>query len=377
MDLTEFRASFPSLRTRTHLFAGATCPLARPVRSAVDLLIATTASQPMTAYGDAWRVAAQFRHELAELLGATPDRIAIADNTSRASSLAVRIAARRRPRGNVVIDSTAYPSSIYGWIVRGQHTMRAVSDDGADPAQATDRILSSVDRETAAVVVSHVCPLTGRQRDILALAEALRGSDTALVVDAAQSVGVVPIDLDPDLPILLVGTTMKWLLGIPGTGFLYAAPVFGTPLLDVGYAGLVDQEDSWPRRRVPDPEPGLGYLELGMPNTVSLTAATAGIRLIAEIGVPLIQSRVLERVDEVLAVMRDHRLDVRTPEARGLHAGVVAARTPSAWRIAARARMEGVDIGGYPWGLLRVDPHAFCTSADIERLGDVLRGALE
>jgi selenocysteine lyase/cysteine desulfurase len=98
---------------------------------------------------------------------------------------------------------------------------------------------------------SHVCPLTGRLRDIRALGEALSGSDTALVIDTAQSAGVVPIELDADQPVLLVGTTMRWLLGLPGTGFLYAPPCFETPLLDVGYAGLVDRrttghEDSYP-----------------------------------------------------------------------------------------------------------------------------------
>jgi kynureninase len=376
MDLTGFRDSFPSLETRTHLFAGATCPLASPVKSAVDQLVATAALEPMVAYENAWDVAAQFRRGIAGLLGTAPDRIAIADSTSRASSLAVRIVAQRRPSGNVVIDSTAYPSSIYGWIVSGGHQVRAVVEDWSDPSTSTDRILSSVDRETVAVVVSHVCPLTGRLRDIRALGEALRGSDTALVIDAAQSAGVVPIELDADLPVLLVGTTMKWLLGLPGTGFLYAAPSFETPLLDVGYAGLVDQEDDWPRNRIPDLEPGLAYLELGMPSTLSLTAATAGIRLITEVGVSRIHSGVLDLVDEVLAVLRKHRLDIRTPEARELHAGVVAARSSSARRIAGQAREQGVDVGGYPWGLVRVDPHAFCTSADIERLDAVLRDVL-
>lgn len=376
MDLRAFRSSFPSLETRTHLFAGATCPLAQPVRSAVDQLVATSASEPMTSYQNAWNVAAEFRRVIADLLGVTPDRMAITDSTSRASSLAVRIVQQRRPRGNVVIDSTAYPSSIYGWIVQGGHTVRAVAEDWSEPWTATDRILGSVDRETAAVVVSHVCPLTGRLRDIRALGEALQGSETALVVDAAQSAGVVPLDLDPQQPVLMVGTTMKWLLGLPGTGFLYAAPTFETPLLDVGYAGLVDQEDSWPRDHVPELEPGLRYLELGMPGTLSLTAATAGVRLIAEVGVPRIHAGVLDLVDRVFAVLRKHRLDVRTPEARELHAGVVAARSVHAWKIAVLARERGVDVGGYPWGLVRVDPHAFCTSEDVERLDDVLRETL-
>jgi hypothetical protein len=113
-----------------------------------------------------------------------------------------------------------------------------------------------------------------------------------------------------------------------------------------------------------------------MPSTLSLTAATAGIRLITEVGVSRIHAGVLARVDEVLAVLRKQRLDVRTPEARELHAEVVAARSSSARGIAGQAREQGVDVGGYSWGLVRVDPYAFCTSGDIERLGGVLRDVL-
>jgi citrate lyase beta subunit len=50
----------------------------------------------------------------------------------------------------------------------------------------------------------------------------------------------------------------------------------------------------------------------------------------------------------------------------------VAAYLKGAADLAAALASRRVDVGGYPWGLLRIDPHAYCSQADIHRLDTVL-----
>lgn len=333
------------------------------------------AEEPLRAYDSAWAHAEDFRAELTGLTAAPPASMAITDNTSRASALAIRLIDRHRPSGNVVIDSTAYPSSIYGWLTAGSHEIRVVHEKAPYTGPMTEEILAHTDRDTTAVVVSHVCPLTGRRRDIEAIGEALRGTSTALVVDGAQSVGVLPLDLGHAGVDLLVGTTMKWLLGVPGTGFLYVSPELEVPQLDIGYAGVVDHGGDWPRTVVPEPLPGARRLEPGMPGTVSLAAAAAGIRVVRDAEVRGIHRHVEHLVDRVIEVLDRCDIEVVTPRDPRLRAGVVAGRCANAAEVSAYARDHAVDIGGYPWGLLRIDPHAYCTERDIERLEEVLAGA--
>ena len=101
-----------------------------------------------------------------------------------------------------------------------------------------------------------------------------------LLVDAAQSTGVVPIDVAAEGVDALVTTAMKWLLGPPGVGFLYLSPELlrDAPVLDVGYIGLDAPLGDWPVRDMPGIVADGRRYELGLPNLPGMFAARAGHR---------------------------------------------------------------------------------------------------
>ena len=194
------------------------------------------------------------------------------------------------------------------------------------------------------------------------------------MVDAAQSLGVVPVDVMADGVDVLVGTSMKWLLGMPGIAYLYLAPELEqlVPLLDIGYAGLADQGAHWPRAELPPALPGAARFEGGIPALYAIPAATAGLEIIADVGVPVIAGQVTRLVTDVMRILRAHGLRPLTPDLEPSRAGVVAAYLDGAHDLATALARRRVDVGGYPWGLLRIDPHAYCSEADIERLDAAL-----
>lgn len=379
MNLDEFRALVPIVRDRSYLFAGAITPAAEPVLEASQRFLATLRDKPLDLYQSWPNDVEVLRRAFAALIGTSSRQIAITDNTSRASALAIRLLDRINPRGTVVIDDTAYPSSIYTWLTHGEHEIRPVATrPAATGEEAAAAIANAVDDSVLAVVVSHVCPLTGFRHDLGALAAALRGSGARLMVDAAQSLGVVPVEVVRDGIDVLVGTSMKWLLGLPGIGYLYLSPELErlAPLLDVSYAGLADQGGTWPRAQLPPALGSAARFEGGIPSLAAVPAAVAGLEIIAQLGVPTIAGRVTELAGQVLQVLRAHSLQPVTPDDERMRAGVVAAYVDRAHDLAAALARRSVDVGGYPWGLLRVDPHAYCSVTDIERLdvalGDVL-----
>jgi hypothetical protein len=77
-------------------------------------------------------------------------------------------------------------------------------------------------------------------------------------------------------------------------------------------------------------------------------------------------------VERLITVCRDALLErglvVRTLADPRRRAGVLAFEHQRAAELAAFLRSRGVDIGGYDWGLGRIDPHAFNNEADIQRL---------
>jgi selenocysteine lyase/cysteine desulfurase len=180
---------------------------------------------------------------------------------------------------------------------------------------------------------------------------------------------VVPIDVVAEGIDLLVTTGMKWLLGLPGVGYLYVAPdvLQGSPVLDVGYLGLDTPLGDWPVGELPGILPDARRYELGLPSLPALAACTAGIELLLEVGVDRIfaqSERLTTRAMEGLDAKGRRLLTPMDPAQR---AGVIAVESDDPGAEFERCRRAGVDIGTLIGGL-RIDPHGYNDDDDIERL---------
>lgn len=365
MDLAELRAQFPVARSRAYLFSGALAPAATPVRAAWDEWTRAWTEDPNSVYTGEMMIGAMddLRGAFARLIGAGAETIAITDNTCRAANIAIRILARRP--GNVVIDSGTYPSSAYPWYARSDHEVRFVATDGIEDAAAA--LAERIDAGTVAVCITHVAPFSGRRHDLRAIADAAHAHGAVLVVDAAQSTGVVPIDVGRDGVDVLVTTAMKWLLGPPGIGFLHLSPALlaDAPVLDVGYLGLDAPLGEWPPDAMPPVVADARRYELGLPSLPGVFAARAGIELLLAAGIERIHAHVERLAGRCIHGLAERGADVLTPRDPAARAGVVSAGHPDPGRVFSVCRERGVDIGAI--GALRIDPHGFNTDEDIDR----------
>ncbi len=366
VNLEQFRSAFPITGQRAYLFSGAMTPACDQTQSALQEWMLQWESRPLLAYDASFGQIAELRATIADLFGIDQTRVSIADNTSRASNTAIRLLACP-PSANVVFDETTYPSSRYPWLTMAQATPRvAIREPGET---YTDAVVRCIDPDTVAVSVSHVAPLTGVRHTLPPLAEAAHRHGAALIVDVAQTAGVVPIDLDVEGVDMAVGTTMKWLLGPPGIGFLCVRAEYleSTPGLDLGYMAVEVAGEEWPQATLPPLWPDSRRLELGMPSLPVLTPATAGIKLLLEVGIETVERRVVELVTHCMYGLGELGISLRTPSDPKQRAGVIAFDLPEAYALAAHLAEIGVDVGGYDFGLGRIDPHAFNTIEDIDR----------
>jgi cysteine desulfurase / selenocysteine lyase len=371
MRVDEFRSRFPITSDRAYLFSGAMAPAADTVISAAREWLSDWASQPLRRYDSALTEMDALRDAVGAVLRVDGGHVALTANTSQASNTGVRILLsdldQSKRNANVVVDRTTYPSSRYPWLVLGHIELRVASS--ASPGAMTDAIAERTDDDTVAIVVSHVDPLTGIRHDLEALAEVARRHAAALMVDVAQSAGVLEIPTHLDEVRVVVGTTMKWLLGTPGIGFLYVHPRLMDRVdgLDVGYLGLYLGAEPFPQSWMPQRRADAGRFELGLPNMGGLVPSAEGIRLVMGLGQRVVLDRISCLAGYCIEGLRDAGIAVRTPIEPRHRAGVVAFDTPSAPELAEYLRTRRVDVGGYRWGLGRVDPHAFNNEEDVER----------
>ncbi|MGA3353553.1 MAG: aminotransferase class V-fold PLP-dependent enzyme [Acidimicrobiales bacterium] len=366
MDIADFRAQFPVLEKRAYLYSGSLAPAAASVRQQWDLWSNAWSYDPrsvMTLEAKLGRMSS-LREAFAALIGADSSEIALVDNTSRAANIAVRIL-ENRGRGNVVVDDSTYPSSVYPWRAHGRD-VRYVPTDGI--VDATEAVAQAIDDETIAVCVSHVSPFSGRKHDLAAIGSAAHTHGALLMVDAAQTAGVLPINVRVEGIDLLVTTSMKWLLGPPGIGYLYVGRTVlsNAPVLDVGYIGLDCPHGEWPVRTLPPISPDAIRYELGLPSLPALAAARAGIELLLGVAVEQIEAHAAHLVTRCMDGLLDRGFDIVTPLDPKSRGAVIVFRCERKEDLVSTCRSHGVDIG-LGTRFVRVDPHGFNNEEDIDR----------
>lgn len=242
---------------------------------------------------EAGRMVFGAREALAGLLCAPdPLRIAFAKNATEAINVAVW--GLLKPGGHAVISSVEHNSvmrPLEAARARGaSYTAAPCSPDGyLDPVE----VERAIRPETALVIVNHVSNVTGTILPVADIAQVARGRGIPLLVDAAQSAGRVPIDVEADGIDLLAFTGHKELFGPQGTGGLYVREGLEVGPLMYGGTGSHSSEIEQPSE-VPD------RFESGTLNAVGIAGLAAGVRFVAGVGIGRIRKHELELVGRLL-----------------------------------------------------------------------------
>src|SRR3954462_7666473 len=210
------RPEFPALAERAYLNAGTCGPLARKALHAVADVLASAAvegrsrayMESMLALRDRQRVA------YADRLGAEPRDVALTTCTSEG---VVRVLAGLKlgPDDEVLTAPDEHPG-----LLGPLTTLRTRTGAQIRTAPFAE-LADAVGPRTRLVACSHVSWVTGAIRPE-GLAEL--GPDVPVLLDGAQGVGAVPIDVAALGCAFYAGSGQKWLCGPVGTGMLWIAP---------------------------------------------------------------------------------------------------------------------------------------------------------
>lgn len=140
--------------------------------------------------------------------------------------------------------------------------------------------------ETRAIVCTHASNVTGNSLDLAALGNLCRERNLLLIVDAAQSAGVLPLDMAAQNIDVLCLTGHKGLYGPQGTGALCLRPGLELRPFKVGGSGVQSQN-----REQPSAYPT--RLEAGTLNSHGLAGLSAALDFIFEIGLEALHEQEL------------------------------------------------------------------------------------
>ncbi len=364
------RSFFPVTQTLAYLNHAGVAPISTRVAEALARYATQATHAGAFDYTRAYDAEIErVRGRAAQLIGASRDEIAFVKNTSEGLGLVA--AGLDWQRGDrVVVCDLEYPSNVYAWWSlrsRGIETVMLRGRDGALPIESVEEALRHP--RTRLLALSSVEFGSGARNDLPALGRLCRERGVLFCVDAIQSLGCLPLDVEACHIDFLAADGHKWLLSVEGCGIFYCrrSLIGGLAPRVVGWRSVTDNTNF--DRYHFDLQPGAGRFEEGTPNTPGIFALGAAIDLLLELGVDAIGERVLELASDLCAALAARGAAIASPRDAGQTSGIVAFTLPdeAPARTAARLRAAGVFVVERR-GCVRASPHFYNTSEDLERL---------
>lgn len=279
MSLKDVRRAFPVLADAAYLNAGSFGPVPRVSEEALvrchrDELARGRSSPTYFARLRAARSAV--RAELAALIGATEGEVALTRSTTEGCNVVV--AGLGLEPGDEVVTTDMEHYGLLGALGASPATVRVANLLDAPPAEASARVAAEVGPRTRLIALSHVSWFTG---EVLPAAE-IATIGPPVLLDGAQSVGAVPVEVGELGCAFLAFPGQKWLIGPDGTGGLYVAPEW-LDRVDVRFPSYYGQA-GYEQDGTATPADGSPRFDTGTIPAASVAGLLASLRFASNLG---------------------------------------------------------------------------------------------
>jgi len=326
---------------------------------------------------DASRLLFEAREALAALFGIR-DSSRVVFTGSATESLNLAILGLLRP-GDHAITTTMEHNSVVRPLrlaeTRGVQVSR-IACDRLGFVNPRD-IAAAIRTDTRLIIVTHCSNVTGSIQPIGEIGYLAGRAGIPLLVDAAQSAGVLPIDVEEMGASLLAAPGHKGLLGPQGTGILYVAPGVSPAPLMVGGTGSHSSDEVQPEDMPDRYESGTH----NMPGIAGLLAGVEFIRLTGSNPIRKKEAALVSSLKDGLSRIPGVTIHGPLPSQeqggivsftlRGADPSLVGFTLDREFDIDVRVGLHCAPdahrtIGTYPEGTVRVSPGWFTTEGDIE-----------
>ena len=352
MDAAQLRAEFPVFERVAYLNAGTCGPLPAAARRALDELVdlAEVDGRRGAYYERHLALLTRLRETYAGLLGARPEDVAVTTSTS--DGIGRVLAGLSLAEGDEVLTADGEHQGLLGPLL-GVRERHGVAIRTAPLAELAEH----VGPRTRLVACSHV---GWRSGDV---APQLDG-EVPLLLDGAQGVGAVPVDVAALGCAFYAGAGQKWLCGPVGTGMLYVDPRWRDRLQPIGFAYSSYADSSRPLDRDALYDSARRFDAAALNPELS-AAALAAIDLLAGFGWDRVHERACTLARELAERLAGAGRDVAP---RG-DTTLVAWADEDPQATAERLAGAGVAVRFIPGtGLLRASVGAWNDESDLDRL---------
>lgn len=372
---------FPVARDRIFFAHAAVCPLPRPVADAI-CDYTRRASEQHQEFGEVLADIVRARRTCAQFIGAHADEIALLGPTSLGLSLFAN-GISWEAGDEVVCYHGDYPANVYPWMELQRRGVVVRYLEPAQPGDITPELVASALTPRTRLVALASCHFfTGYRPDLEAIGQTLHQRGVLFALDAIQTLGAFPLDVERAHIDFLSADAHKWMLGPLAIGIVYVRrerfEMLRPTLLgawNVISPNFITQEEI----RF---HPTAQRYEPGVLNVGGIYGMCAALRLLLDLGMDRVATRLLELKAHLVPLLEAEGFHILGPKAGPRASSTTTFSHPKASSAAIFAALEkaGIvaslryDSAGREY--LRFSPHCYNTEEEIDRVLAVIREEL-
>ena len=224
-----------------------------------------------------------------------------------------------------------------------------------------------IDEATRLIAISHVQFSNGFRIDLKELAKICHEKGAQVIVDAIQSLGAVPLDVQKQDIDYLASGGYKWLLGPLGTGVIYIKRELAESLNPSFIGSMSDSNPLNLSHHPYTPAHGAKRFQASIgPHTLLIARA---VKFLDDLGVENIFAQIMKLTDLIIEfVENESSFQLQTPvESKQQRSGIVNFSCPDGEKIVDQLRKLSIPIViSYREGGLRLSPHCYNTEEEIQ-----------
>lgn len=369
---------FPHVENLIYLNHAGMGPWPQCAYEAVERFAAENLVRGAQHYPEWQRVETELRERLRWLINAkSTDGIALLKNTSEALSV-IAYGLDWQPGDNVVLAKQEFPSNRIVWesLSRLGVEVRVVDLPDFDSPESV--LIGATNRRTRLLTVSSVQYASGLKMRLDQLGDHCAKNGILFCVDAIQSLGAFPFDMEAARADFVAADGHKWMLGPEGLALFYCRPELldSLKLHQYGWHMVEDAGDfdraGW------QPAADARRFECGSPNMLGIHALHASLGLLQRTGMAQISKNIINNISYLIEKSKEiNNITIQSPQDVNRRAGIFNIKlndfdNAGLYRHLIRQNV----VCAYRSGGIRFSPHYYSTEIQLEQAFEVLKRAI-
>jgi len=335
------RSAFPVMERLTYLDMAYGNPLANSVKAAMEEYLGAFQRDGVSVARDrAYVVLEEVRANFAALVGAKASEVAFVKNTSEGLNIAAA-GLRVEAGDNVVLNELEHPNNTHCWNLLREKGVEVRTVPQSMGRVEVEDINAAIDSKTRAVAIASTTNM-GFRFDLERIGRACHEHSALLVVDAVQSLGHEPLDVEKTGVDVFSTSVHKGLLGPHGIGFFYCS-LNALEEIESPYVAGISYENA-PGSGEARLKRSAGRFEYGNYNYLAGHAMVPALSILEKTGVENIHDHCVELANVFRAGIGDIGVEVLDSPVESERSNIVTFKVEGRDSVEVRARLLEKDV---------------------------------